>query len=392
MSLLRAAALVLLTALALALAPAPPGRAGTDLERLQRQIQEKRGNLDEINRQIDRIQSQLDQKQRQERNKRQQLARLEQQLDRTEGELRTAREELAAAQARLEATIRELARAEEELARRDDLLGRRLRALYEHGTVTYLDVLLSATSFADLVTRYENLKLIYEADRAALERAAEYREYVVAVKARQEAEKAQVEALVQRVEATKARLEQDRAATERARQELLQDIEELRRAYDELERLSQQLTAELQRLERELAEQLRRTGAIILQRPLSGPITSPFGMRYHPILKQRRMHTGTDYAAPYGTPIRAAESGIVTHADWLGGYGKAVIIMHGKGVSTLYAHMSEIKVARGQRVERGQVIGLVGSTGLSTGPHLHFEVRIDGEPRDPEQYLGRPLS
>lgn len=380
-------AVAVLLALLLAASPAVPGRA--EGEDLLQQIEQKKSQLDQINQQLDSIQSQLRQKQQQERAKWRQLAQLERQLDRTTSDLKQARDDLAAAQARLEATTRELAQAEQELARRDALLGRRARALYEHGTVTYLDVLLAATSFSDLLTRYENLRQIYEADLAAFRQAAEYRRYVAGVKAQQEAEKAQVEQLVQRVEATKARLEQDKAATERSRQALLSDIEALRQAYDEWDRQSQQVGAELRSLEKELADRLHRQGAIILRRPLVGPITSPFGNRWHPILKQWRMHTGTDYAAPTGTPIRAAESGIVTYAGWLGGYGKAVIIMHGRGISTLYGHMSEILVQSGQTVSQGQIIGRVGSTGLATGPHLHFEVRVDGEPRNPEDYLNR---
>ena len=103
----------------------------------------------------------------------------------------------------------------------------------------------------------------------------------------------------------------------------------------------------------------------------------------HPILHYRRMHTGVDIAAPRGTPIRAAAKGMVVYAGWRGGYGKCVIIDHGSGVATLYAHMSRISVSRGQIVNRGAVIGTVGSTGLATGPHLHFEVRKFGRPVNP---------
>ena len=99
------------------------------------------------------------------------------------------------------------------------------------------------------------------------------------------------------------------------------------------------------------------------------------------------MHTGIDLAAGYGTPIRAADSGTVIYATWMGGYGNVIIVDHGRGISTLYAHQSSLAAGNGQRVGRGQVIGYVGSTGFSTGAHLHFEVRVNGNPVDPMGYL-----
>ena len=123
------------------------------------------------------------------------------------------------------------------------------------------------------------------------------------------------------------------------------------------------------------------------QWPLSAPITSGFGYRVHPIHGTRRLHKGIDLSAGSGTAIAAAKGGTVISAGWLGGYGNAVVISHGNGLTTLYAHQSKVAVSVGQSVGRGQVIGYVGSTGQSTGPHLHFEVRSNGTPVDPRPYL-----
>ncbi len=128
-----------------------------------------------------------------------------------------------------------------------------------------------------------------------------------------------------------------------------------------------------------------------LKSPLrSYRITSGFGIRFHPILKKWRPHHGIDYAAPYGTPVRSVADGRVVFAGWRGGYGKTVIVKHKNGYSTLYGHLARIFVKRGQHVSQGQVIGSVGSTGLSTGPHLHYEVRQHGRRINPALIKAEP--
>lgn len=112
-------------------------------------------------------------------------------------------------------------------------------------------------------------------------------------------------------------------------------------------------------------------------------LTSTFGMRGHPLLGRQRAHLGIDLAAPTGSPIVATSDGVVTTADWRGGYGLLVALDHGRGLETRYGHMSRLGVLPGQRVSRGQILGFVGSTGLSTGPHLHYEMRVNGRPVDP---------
>ncbi|MEM8604152.1 MAG: peptidoglycan DD-metalloendopeptidase family protein, partial [Cyanobacteria bacterium P01_H01_bin.121] len=121
--------------------------------------------------------------------------------------------------------------------------------------------------------------------------------------------------------------------------------------------------------------------------PVYGPISSVYGWREHPILGTSRLHAGIDFAVDYGTPITAAAPGEVIFAGWYGGYGNAVIIDHGGGITTLYAHASDLSVQEGDRVSAGLTVASVGSTGFSTGPHLHFEVRENGEPVDPMTYL-----
>jgi murein DD-endopeptidase MepM/ murein hydrolase activator NlpD len=192
-----------------------------------------------------------------------------------------------------------------------------------------------------------------------------------------------------------ARRQQDAARTQ-----LLQDtnrraqvLEEVRARKAEFEHEIAALTAESNSIAadlraRQAGQGVRPAGNGVLASPIpSARITSTFGRRFHPIFHEWRMHTGIDFGATSGTPIRAAADGEVVSAGPRGGYGNATIIDHGGSLATLYAHQSAILVRPGQTVKRGQVIGRVGSTGFATGPHLHFEVRVSGTPVDPLRYL-----
>ncbi|NQU17247.1 MAG: peptidoglycan DD-metalloendopeptidase family protein [Candidatus Saganbacteria bacterium] len=151
-----------------------------------------------------------------------------------------------------------------------------------------------------------------------------------------------------------------------------------------LERSSVELT---QIIQNKVGKHVTAKGSGLLEWPLRGRITSRYGYRRHPYWGGRQMHRGLDIAAPYGRPIKAADGGVVIMAKWWDGYGKAVVISHGRKTSTVYGHMSRIYVQTDDKVAKGQIIGLVGSTGYSTGPHLHFEVRKNGKPTNPIKYL-----
>ena len=148
--------------------------------------------------------------------------------------------------------------------------------------------------------------------------------------------------------------------------------------------LADQIAA-IQRARRDRGESLNFGG--MMMKPAQGPYTSQFGPRFHPILKRNRPHNGIDIGARNRSPIVAAADGEVINAEWMSGYGYTVVIDHGDSISTLYAHCSTIYAKAGDMVLAGQRIALVGSTGMSTGPHLHFEVRLNGRPVDPRNYL-----
>ncbi len=240
----------------------------------------------------------------------------------------------------------------------------------------------------ELSSRGYVLRQIIRTDRELLDQVRADQQAVAKAKARMDALVSQIAGLEGDLKSQAIEL----ADAQAEKRELLKDISRERALYErqlaELEAESQAIARRLRALMERGAGRARAdkpwTGRFI--RPVNGRLTSGFGMRVHPIFRVRKMHTGIDISAPTGTPILAADSGVVVEAGYIRGYGYTVIIDHGGGVATLYAHCSALLVRVGQEVRQGQTIARVGSTGYSTGPHLHFEVRINGEPVNPAQY------
>ncbi|MCC6443003.1 MAG: peptidoglycan DD-metalloendopeptidase family protein [Armatimonadetes bacterium] len=278
-----------------------------------------------------------------------------------------------------------LVRIQAKLDRHKAALGQRLASIYRNGSVSYVSVVCNSGDYWDFLSRSHYAKRVVDSDVDLIQQIKEEREDIAYGKRLLDRKKTQISRLFFRLQAVK--MAQRQEASEKL--EEFKDISQ-QRAYFE------QHLAQLEQNSREIEEMIRRLavtpqgrarmarpwrGGFI--RPVNGRITSGFGYRQHPILKRYKLHTGTDLAAPSGTPIRAAAGGVVIHAGWWGAYGNCVIIDHGGGVSTLYGHCSSLSVSNGQSVKQGQTIGRVGSTGFSTGPHLHFEVRQNGVPRNP---------
>ncbi len=299
------------------------------------------------------------------------------------------------------------------LERHNDALRRRLVDAYERGDTDYLNVLLSATSFTDFAERWEDIRYLVAANQRTVRERRAAEKAVEAVERQVEGERIVLDDVLAREKQTRFQL----AALATTRTQLVDAAEAQRRSVStevaQLEELSAAQEAELERFirarqqleeqrreaedaERRRAAQLagqaipppQNTGAPgSFSWPASGPITDPFGMRMHPITHQWKMHSGMDIGAPMGSTITAAAGGKIIYAGWEGGYGNTIIIDHGGNTSTLYGHCSQLFVSEGQEVQRGQAIGAVGSTGESTGPHLHFEIRINGVPVDPAPRL-----
>ena len=296
-----------------------------------------------------------------------------------------------------------LAEVTAELKEKHGILKNRVRDIYINGQISYLDVLFGAKDFGDFLTRMDLLKRVMIRDSELVANVLKYQHEIQEVGKQLEADKRiQTELADKAAEAMNVKLE--KVAKQQALIDLMQNDKSVYdRQYDEMMASSAEvarLIAQKEEERRREAEKAARaaqggnSGGYVMQSfgggmiwPVSGPITSEFGWRTHPIFGSARFHSGLDIGADYGVPICAAASGVVIESGWIGGYGNTIMIDHGGGVVTLYGHNESLAASVGQTVNQGDVIAYCGSTGNSTGPHCHFEVRLNGEPVSPWDYL-----
>ena len=311
------------------------------------------------------------------------ITELEIELNAADNNVRVLNEEIEKSTKELEEVIEKLKAAEELEKQMSKKTGERFRIMCERGTFSYLDIIFSATNLTDFTDRAVIAKELAEYDKEVMDSMKAVKEEIAS-------KKSDIEMLVASQETAKSTLIS-------AKEELEARKEKSLKALRELEKNEQEYAAylaEKTRAEADFRRQYASTGTgnvkgISLIWPTNtNYITSNFSPnRVNPVTGVLRPHTGTDVGAQSGAPIWAAASGTVTFAGVNGGYGNCVIINHGNGVSTLYAHMSAIETSTGATVSQGARIGRVGSTGNSTGPHLHFEVLTNGTPIDPMQFF-----
>ena len=267
----------------------------------------------------------------------------------------------------------------------------RIRAMEENGRVSYLTVILSADSFSSMVARTEIVSTVMEYDRGIMSELKKQQQEIAAKQEQIAESKSAQETARAQLAAKKAELTEQENEAVSVLKSITSEENEIEKAFNEAEAAQKAARAEIKRI---LAAQNGggNSKAYVggdLTWPVPGKytITSPYGTRTDPISKKKSHHTGVDIAAGTGVPIVAANSGTVIVSGWSSkGYGNYIVIDHGGGRSTLYAHQSRLAVKKGEYVVKGQTIGYVGSTGYSTGPHLHFEVLINGDDVNPMNY------
>lgn len=317
-------------------------------------------------------------------------------------------------QSAIDETNAQIAETEKKLSKAQESLNDRLVTIYKDGNVNYLEVLFQSEDFSDFLTRFEYLSYITKRDKEMVEEVKAAKAQLESQKATLEQQLASLNALKSEEEGVKALLEEQQSQQESVYAELQKDEAALKETIAAMQATSDEIGQKIADLQAQEAAkraaaaaaanqsngavtaatsdpssyEVTSAGSGVWPAPASHIITSTYGGRSYPLGGGYNYHLGTDIGAGYGTPVLAYQGGTVLIASYHWSYGNYVVVDHGNGLSTLYAHMSALTVSAGQSVSAGQQVGLVGSTGSSTGPHLHFEVRINGSNVDPAPYLG----
>ncbi len=316
------------------------------------------------------------------------LYKNQQKLENAKSTLVESEEQVLQAQKELNGMQAKLERASAEYESLNSVLANHIRTVFKSQRKAFFELLISSEDINMLVDRVYFQKIILKDDYQRMSSAKKKAQEIALLKYNIESRKRNYERSVASINSQKAYIQKAIAKNESMINKLRTDRVAYKKAEDDLIRQSEQISKYINKTVKNDNTNIAASGFI---KPIGGRITSPFGWRTHPIFNTRTFHSGVDIGGPNYGAIQASNSGKVIFTGWYGGYGKVVIIEHGniqgKPTSTLYAHMSSIKAVNGQMVKKGQVIGYEGTTGYSTGPHCHFEVRVNGKPNNPLNYI-----
>lgn len=356
-----------------------------NLEDLQNKKSDLQNQINESNEQIQEIQIELTENL-------EKLNSIEEKIYNYESEIALLETDLNDIEAEIEKTTEKLNIVEENYNLQKEAFQSRMVAIYESGDIVYIDVLLHSNSFSDFISNYYLIGEIAKYDNNLLENIEEQKKQIETTKTLLEEKKKNLQQLKNNKEKTTIALENSKIIRNSYISKLTDQEKETQNKINEYQTELNNLESQIVALTTGNIGSDYIGGEFAWPAPGYTTITSRYGMRIHPILKTARVHTGTDVAMPTGAYIIAANDGVVIKSMYTTGYGNMVMIDHGGGVSTLYGHGSEIIAQTGQEVKKGDIIMKAGSTGWSTGPHLHFEVRINGTAVDSLPYITNQLS
>lgn len=359
-------------------------------------VQEKKSQLNETKKNIENLKEKINDVKEKQENVEKEINNLNNKIESIQKNIQKVNQEIYITKKNIKTLNKEIQELQKQYEEQVDLFNQRIKVLYMNGPSSFIEVLFDSVNFSDFFARMDNIMAVMESDKQLLKEISD--------------KKQNIKIKIEEVTRTEANLISMQKSYEEQKKELDDISKEQRKLYSKLENDKEYLEKTLKQEEAEskaLEQQIQqlqakqssnstpsrgngatsKTGILKLSDiGYMPPITSPFGMRYHPVLGYSAMHYGLDIAVPSGTPIYAMADGQVIISDFVGSYGNLVVIDHGNGVTSLYAHLSSRQVSVGQAVNKGQLVAISGNTGRSTGPHLHFEVRINGTPVDPAPY------
>ncbi len=384
-------------------------------------------SLSEVRKNIQSKQQEIKDSKEKEQDLSDKIAAMEKQISSKEADISKLEKAIGEAETQLGTLQKQLKEAEAKVDQQDEDLCSRLRNMYKNGSIGFIDVLLDSDNISEFLTNLDMVQKVYSQDQDTLETLKEASAEIDKKKKEIESLQSELTASKELVQEEKQSLQADKTEVEKQKATVTADIaeseDELDQMQDEEAAIEEAIRAEEKRKAEEAAKKNNSSssssssssskpssskpsssssskpstsGKLTTYKGLTMQFPAPsmtrkssnFGYRIHPIKHTKRLHAGVDLAAPGGSPIVAAMSGRVILARAGSGYGNYIIVDHGNGYATLYAHCSKLLVKKGQRVSRGQQIAKVGSTGASTGNHLHFEVRVKGTPVNPAPYIG----
>ena len=360
----------------------------------QAEIDAMREEADDLKSQQKEIQAKLDALEADQANAMERKTLLEQQINATQAEINTIAAQIAKYDELIAQKQEELSQAEAEEQAQYELFCERVRYMEEQGEVSYWSILFSSKDFADLLDNAMMVEEIMDYDNQVMDQLIALREQIEQDKAELETARQEQQDAKAEQEAAQANLQAQESEVDALLSQISNQEDELEAREAQLRAASDAATAEIAAAERELAAQIANVpseSGFLWPLPGRYNLSSLFGSRKHPITGKANNHTGIDIPASSGTSILAAKSGVVTTSTYNNSYGNYVVVSHSDGTSTLYAHMSRRGVSKGEVVSQGQYIGDVGTTGSSTGNHLHLEVRVNGSRVDPTQYFSVAL-
>lgn len=340
--------------------------------------------LSDVNSQLNQTQSQLKEGKKKEKQLTNQIKQLESQISASEKEINNIKGDIGKTEQSITTVQGNLAAVEQDMSTQNESLQKRLRTMYKNGDIGMVQILLGSSDITDFMTNMDMVQKIFDNDVEVLKTMEEQHNKIEAQKQQLETLQSQLLAEKQQQAEKQSSLQASRGQVATLKSQVASSNEELEAQIDSLNAEADRLVNEIRKLQ---GDQAYAGGEFCWPSAASTRITSPFGYRMHPILHVNKLHTGIDIGAASGTNVLAANKGTVIKAGWNNSYGNVIMIDHGGGIVTLYAHNSKLLVGTGDVVTRGQVISLVGSTGNSTGPHIHFEVRVNGDYQNPMNWF-----